>query len=141
MHRAAAAAGVRGEGVVCEEDQPFAHRRDRLRRSVHYLGPMVRAHPPLTLLAFFLGTVLGCMNDDVVECDPETELRIVYGSDTTESSSAVVCEAAPMACEDGIDCECLAGHTFESGVRADFCLESGSCDDDDGTIEVVCPGG
>jgi hypothetical protein len=103
---------------------------------------MLRLRPLLLLPAFLVGTAIGCMNDDdVVDCDSATEVRVTYGSDTTEDEPTVVCEPSPNECTGNISCDCLPGHRFESGVAADFCLESGSCEDDGDTIEVVCPGG
>jgi hypothetical protein len=97
---------------------------------------MSRLHP---LFAAVLGFALACAERD--ECDPATEIRIVYGSDIAGEPDGVSCEQAPAVCGDAPDCECLAGQQI-NGIHLDFCLDEGTCEvDDDGLVRLVCPGG
>ena len=92
------------------------------------------------LSAFSLGAALGCA-DGEADCDPQTEILVLYGSDTTDQDDKLSCEAAPASCGDAPDCECLRGQRLANGWNLDFCLDPGECDDDDDVVYLVCPGG
>ena len=93
----------------------------------------------LSLGGLALGLALACGQDEP-NCDPETELRITYGSDIAGEPDGVSCEALPSTCDDDVSCDCLVGEQV-NGINLDFCLEQGSCEVDDGLILVTCPGG
>ena len=92
------------------------------------------------LLGLVAGMAIGCEDDDV-ECDAETEIEVSYGSDIAGESDQTACEAVPASCGKQPDCACLEGQMLDNGVRFDFCLQEGDCDDSDGVVQVVCPGG
>ena len=92
------------------------------------------------LAGFAVGTLLGCADDDL-ECDARTEIQVRYGSDVVGEPSEEACEAAPASCGEQPDCACLEGQMLDSGLNLDFCLDEGDCDDSDGVVKVVCPGG
>jgi hypothetical protein len=99
---------------------------------------IARFHP---VLAAALGLALACADgDEPPDCDSDTELRITYGSDIAGVDDSTTCEALPDGCEEDPSCECLIGQQVE-GIHLDFCLEQGSCENDDGLLLVVCPGG
>ena len=95
--------------------------------------------PPI--LAALLGFALGCA-DRLPDCDPDTQMRVTYGTDLTTEDETVACETLPDECGAEPSCDCLEGLRLENGLNLDFCLEEGTCEvDDDGLIELMCPGG
>jgi hypothetical protein len=96
---------------------------------------------PFFLLAgLALGAALGCADEDV-ECDARTEIEVRYGSDVADEPGGSACEEAPASCGEAPDCACLEGQMLENGIDLDFCLTEGDCDDSDGVVKLVCPGG
>lgn len=91
-------------------------------------------------LLLMLGLALSCGTDER-ECDAATEIEVLYGSDQVGKGPVTRCEMAPASCGDAPDCECLRGQMLANGLRLDFCLESGECDDEGDVVHVVCPGG
>ncbi len=72
-------------------------------------------------------------------CDGATEMCVFYGSDTLEPSVAR-CEPVVDACSEDRTCTCLETEVDEDSSYR-FCLDAGSCTEQDGVVELVCPGG
>ena len=105
------------------------------------LRPLPWFRPFSLLAAVALGAAVGCAEDDGSDCDARTEIEVLYGSDISNVPSKTACEEAPASCGEAPDCACLAGQMLDNGVNLDFCLDQGDCDDSDGVVKVVCPGG
>ena len=72
-------------------------------------------------------------------CDGETEMCVLAGSDTFEPDSAS-CQPIVEGCEEDPTCECLDGVlSADEGNR--FCFDAGGCTENNGVVELVCPGG
>lgn len=105
------------------------------------MNPRPLASSRVLGLLLACGVALGCRDEGEAACDPGTELRVTYGSDIAGEDDEIVCDPLPAACGATPSCDCLRGHTLASGVSADFCIDNGACDDADGEIVLVCPGG
>lgn len=105
--------------------------------------PLLPPRALLALLSLLTMSLAACPGEptscEEAACDGETEMCVLFGSDTLEPPSAS-CQPLPVACEDDPTCACLDQNTGEDEANR-FCLDTGGCSVEGDVLMVVCPGG
>ncbi len=95
------------------------------------------------MLLLTLVTLIGCSAEpttcEEAACDGETQMCVLFGSDTLAPDTAS-CQPITTGCAQDRTCDCLDDNLDEDD-NGRFCFDTGGCTVNGGVLELVCPGG